>query len=210
MLAKRKLLDSKSDTSSAGDGTLRDRIQNHARSASAAARQARTAEGAQSRPRTNPRARSPMPAISRIAPTMSGTSRASGSRDSARTRFPIPMAASPTGTFKRKAQRHPPNWMIAEPADGPTAAARAPIAAHRPTARDRFERGNPARTSASDDGVSIAPPAAWKTRPATIQAGDGAAAQAKDPSVNTPTPRRNTRLRPSRSANRPAGTRRAA
>ena len=72
--------------------------------------------------------------------------------------------------------------------------------------RDRHPLGGKARsTSANDDGMSAAAPAACTTRNTTSTATVGAAAQATEPSVNTTAPIRNSRLWPMRSATFPAG-----
>src|SRR5262249_8716226 len=50
--------------------------------------------------------------------------------------------ASPIGTLMKKAHGHPRVATIYAPALGPTAAASAPTPPHKPTAIDRFSRGN--------------------------------------------------------------------
>src|SRR5262249_59523936 len=120
------------------------------------------------------------------------------------TRPPRTTAATPRGRLSRNAQRQPPNWMTAEPREGPTAAASAPTAAHRLTASDLLERGKATRTSAREGGAIIAPPTAWSTRPATIKAGVGVKPQAGAPSEDTHHPIRETPRGPTRCAKRPA------
>ena len=56
----------------------------------------------------------------------------------------------------------------------------------------------------------IAAPAPWITRAAISVPTDGAAAHAAEASVNSTMPAENVRLRPIRSATRPAGTSNAA
>jgi hypothetical protein len=96
------------------------------------------------------------------------------------------------------------------PMTGPAAAAVPPTAAHRPIASPRFSGGNSGSSRPSDDGVRIAAPAACATRAATRTSTDGAAAHAALATVKSARPPRNARLRPVRSAQRPAGTRSAA
>src|SRR5262249_13177854 len=95
---------------------------------------------------------------------------------------------------------------IQDPSAGPTAAASAPTAPQMLTAIARFSRGNAASTSASDAGSSIAAPTPCSTRDPTSIVGNCASAHSADDAVKIAAPHRNTRLRPTRSATRPAVT----
>ena len=84
----------------------------------------------------------------------------------------------------------------------------------RPTAARRRGRGAPAgnafSTSASEDGTRKAAPSACTTRNATSAPADGATAHSSEAAVNSSRPNTKMRRRPSRSAIRPAATRKAA
>src|SRR5713101_6596343 len=70
--------------------------------------------------------------------------------------------------------------------------------------------GNSASRSASEVGMRIAPPAAWRMRAPISHPGPGAAAHRAEAPTKVIKPPMNNRLRPSRSARRPAGTSSAA
>ena len=55
-------------------------------------------------------------------------------------------------------------------------------------------------------GSISAPPLAWRMRAATRRSSEGATAHRADEAVKMPSPMRKARLRPARSAQRPAGT----
>ncbi len=59
-------------------------------------------------------------------------------------------------------------------------------------------------------GIIIAAPTAWRTRVATRKGIEGATAQSAEAAEKSSRPPTKTRLRPMRSATRPAGTRSAA
>jgi hypothetical protein len=90
------------------------------------------------------------------------------------------------------------------------AAATAPVAVHSAVAVARCSTGNSGRTRLSEAGVSIAPPIACSTRAATSIGTETDTPHSADAATNTTTPIMNSRLRPTRSASRPAGTNAAA
>ena len=93
---------------------------------------------------------------------------------------------------------------------GPAAAATAPTAAQIETALRRSSAGNSGRRRASEVGKTEAAPTACSTRAATSSSTEGAAADRAEATVKIARPATKLRLRPSRSAVRPAGTSRAA
>ncbi len=139
----------------------------------------------------------------------SGTRRASGSRDSLRTRAARTTVTRPTGRLTRNTHRQLACTRSA-PIGGPAAAAMAPVADHTATASARCFGGNSASTSASEAGIRIAPPAACRTRAAINQPAPGAAAHSAEANTKVTRPATKSRLRPNRSAMRPAGTSSAA
>ncbi len=116
----------------------------------------------------------------------------------------------PIGRLTRKASRQPPASTRMPPRLGPRPAASAATALQSatPWARSRSECAS--STSASDAGTTIAAPIACRMRAATRVPTDGAAAHSTDASVKMTMPHSNSRLRPSRSAIRPAATMKAA
>ncbi len=72
------------------------------------------------------------------------------------------------------------------------------------TAGARAAAGVAANSRASDVGISSAAPTACTTRPAMRNHGANATPHMSEPIVNTARPRWNQRLRPERSAMRPA------
>jgi len=93
---------------------------------------------------------------------------------------------------------------------GPNAAAAPPTADHRPMAAPLRAGPKAGRSSPSDVGSISAPPRACTTRAATRKPSVGATAHSAEAAVKAPSPSRKARLRPARSAHRPAGTRAAA
>jgi hypothetical protein len=131
------------------------------------------------------------------------------SRISPSTRAPATIANRPTGKFTRNTQRHDSSTS-SPPITGPAAAAVPPTAAQSPSAIPRFSAGNSGSSRPSEAGINSAAPAAWTTRAPTRNSTEGDAAQAAEARVKTVSPPRNARLRPTRSAQRPAGTSSAA
>lgn len=116
---------------------------------------------------------------------------------------------SPTGTLTRNTQCQL-SCRSRPPRGGPAAAATAPLADQMATAPGRRAGVEFARSSASEAGISAAAPTACPTRAATSQPTDGAAAHRAEARTKTSTPAVKVRLRPARSARRPAGTSSAA
>ena len=141
--------------------------------------------------------------------TRSGRRARTGSRDSRRIRTAATAITAPSGTLIRKIHRQLA-VTSSPPIVGPSVAATAAPAVQRPTAAARRSGGNSPTTRPSDVGIMSAAPTAWTTRAATSHHGPGAAAQRADAATKTPRPVRKTRLRPRRSARRPAGTSNAA
>ncbi len=85
-----------------------------------------------------------------------------------------------------------------------------PVAAHSPIATCRFSGSNSGSISPSEVGSISAPPAACTSLAAISAPTEGAAAHAAEANTKIARPRRNARLRPNASAQRPAGTSSAA
>src|SRR6478752_7621636 len=115
------------------------------------------------------------------------------------------IAASPIGTVTRNTRRQLSSTRR-PPTGGPAAAARPPTAAQMPIACERCLGSNSGSSSASEVGSSRAAPAAWITRAPTSVSTERAAPQSAEPSTKMPSPHRNSRLRPWRSASRPPET----
>ncbi len=150
-----------------------------------------------------------MPAASTPAPSRSGNRPTAGSRLSSSTRAATAIVTSPIGRLTRNTQCQL-SCTSTPPSGGPAAAATAPLADQIATARGRWGAANSTSTSARDVGNSAAAPTACATRAATSQPTDGAAAHRPEAATNTSAPAMKTRLRPRRSASRPAGTSSAA
>src|SRR5450755_3905041 len=149
-----------------------------------------------------------IPAVNSTAPSVSGRAPAS-SRTSPSRREAAMNAATPIGTLTMNTHRQPA-CTSSPPMGGPAAAATPPTAAQIPTAAPRFSGGNSGSSRPSEVGSMNAAPAACATRAPTSTATDGAAAHAAEARLNRPSPSRKPRLRPARSAHRPAGTSSAA
>ena len=134
---------------------------------------------------------------------------APGSRTSASTRTPTISASTLKGRLTRKTQRQLA-CTSSPPTGGPKAAAAPPTADHRPMAAPLRAGPNAGSSSPSDVGSISAPPVACTTRAATSTPREGASAHRADDTVKMASPIRKARLRPARSAQRPAGTRAAA
>jgi len=117
--------------------------------------------------------------------------------------------ARPIGTLTRKIQcqlictRSPP-------IGGPSAAATPEIADQMPIATGRCSTGKAGSRRPSVVGIIIAAPTAWRTRAPTRKGIEGATAQSAEAAEKVRRPVMKTRLRPTRSAIRPAGTSSAA
>jgi hypothetical protein len=90
------------------------------------------------------------------------------------------------------------------------AAAIAPVAAQTEVASARCWTGNSGSTRLSEVGSRIAAPTAWTARAATSIATELASPEVTEAARNSRMPATNSRLRPRRSASRPAGTSAAA
>ena len=149
-------------------------------------------------------ARTMRPALRR-----SGRRRASAARDSVSIRAASTTVMRPTGRLTRNTHRQLA-WTKIPPTGGPAAAAMAPVADQTATASALSRGGNSASRRASEAGIKMAPPAACTTRAAISQPAPGAAAHSAEASTKMASPAMKSRLRPARSARRPAGTSRAA
>ena len=98
--------------------------------------------------------------------------------------------------------------MSPAPNEGPVATANAPTPPQRATTWERRSVGKAPSNRARDAGNMAAAPAPWIKRPAMRSAADGANPQRADPRLKTAKPEKNKRRLPSRSAVRPAVTRR--
>ena len=158
---------------------------------------------------TSANATRPTAAASSPAPRMSGRPEDAGSRLSGTTRTASTTAASPTGTLIQNTQRQLTCTRV-PPMTGPSAAPSAPRADQVPMAFGRAGAGTAASSSDSDAGTIAPAPAAWTTRAAISAPTPGARPHSTEPTVNPASPATNSRRRPIRSAQRPAGTSTAA
>src|SRR4051812_31674493 len=99
--------------------------------------------------------------------------------------------------------------MMSDPSEGPIAAASAPTAPQRATALARRATGKACSTTASEEGSRSAAPTACSARAAISAPAEGARPQSAEAALKSARPTRKVRFRPTRSAMRPAGTRRA-
>ncbi|CKW66023.1 Uncharacterised protein [Mycobacterium tuberculosis] len=164
----------------------------------------------QSGPLTKPRVTNPSVTASSSAPRKSGMRRRPEARLSTSMRLVAIAATMPSGTLTSNTHRQPAHSTRSPPIGGPRPAAIAAAAPHRPIACARRAASKPSTTSASEAGTSIAAPMPCSTRNATNCSTLPATAHSPDAMVNTSTPDRNVRLRPSKSANLPAATMKAA
>ncbi len=179
-----------------------------ARTASAKAPMIRALVQPQSEPSTMAATRLATATVRRTAPTRSDLW-ASGSRISGSTRRPSTRATTAKGRLTRKTQRQLA-WTSSPPIGGPRAAAAPPTADHRPIAAPLRAGPNAASNRPREVGSMRAPPTACRTRAPIRNSRDGERAQSADAVVKMASPSRKARLRPARSAHRPAGTRTAA
>ncbi len=138
-------------------------------------------------------------------PAGSGMPADRGSRDSCSTRRPKTMIRAQIGTLIRNTQRHDAYSVSSAPRVGPRAAAAAPIAPQVPIATCRRAAGNSGSTRASELGTTSAAKAPCSARAAVSTPASGAAPHSALNAAKPPSPARNSRLRPYRSASRPAG-----
>ncbi|GAA4994771.1 hypothetical protein GCM10025734_25000 [Kitasatospora paranensis] len=96
------------------------------------------------------------------------------------------------------------------PTVGPTAAASAEAALHRPMDFTRPSAGPSSSRIAREAGIIAAAPTPCRTRVPIRTAMLGATAHSSEATVNVPMPKTKSRRRPSTSAIRPAGASRAA
>lgn len=87
--------------------------------------------------------------------------------------------------------------------NGPTAAATPPSPDQAPTARARSSGWKTAWISASEPGVSSAPPTPWSARAAISTPASGARPHSSEAAANHTTPITKTRRRPKRSPRAP-------
>lgn len=119
------------------------------------------------------------------------------------------MAAAARGTFTRKTSRQLAACTSQPPRNGPSAPATPPSPDQAPMARERSSGRKEASRMASEPGVSSAPPTPCSALAATRAPMPGASPQRSEATANQPTPKRNTRLRPSRSPSEPPSRRNA-
>ncbi len=155
---------------------------------------------------TNPRASALTPTTIIDAPRKSGGN--AGWRWSARRSIfaPTTTTAAPSGTLMKKIQRQPPAPTIAAPSEGPVAPPSPPVAPHKPMAMLRRPAGKKREINDSELGVCMALPTACTMRAPMSTRTLGASPESSEPRANRPTPNRNTRPLPMRSASRPLGT----
>ena len=137
--------------------------------------------------------------------------RARNAFDSGTKRAVKSAAAIPIGTLIQKIDRHPIVSVSAPPISGPTPSDTPATAPQMPTARARaFASGNAFAMSDSATGLSIDAPNPWSAlNPISCSIVD-ARLHSSDPTVKTPRPIWNTRLRPNRSETDPASIRKLA
>ncbi len=119
-------------------------------------------------------------------------------------RNPSATTISPSGTLMAKIACHPIHWVSAPPSSAPEEAPSAPSAPHR--ARPRLRSGPSGSVLvmiASVAGEVTAPAIPCTVRAPISSPREAASAQASELSANIVVPARNTRRRPSRSADRP-------
>jgi hypothetical protein len=113
-------------------------------------------------------------------------------------------ASSPTGRFTKKIQCQLAYWTSKPPATRPAEAPTAPVKANAPMARACFLGSVKSRTSMpSATADTRAAPAPWTNRAAMSIPGLAASPHASEARVNSASPARNIRLRPSRSPSLP-------
>lgn len=146
----------------------------------------------------------PSAVITRSWPTGS-TLRGRGARDSGTKRAASGSAARPIGTFSQNTDRHPAVWTRTPPRIGPAAMLTPTTPPHTPMARARsLGCGKASAMTAMATGVSMQPPTACAMRKTISRYSEGARLHSADPPVNSASPRRKTRRRPTRSAVEPA------
>ncbi len=139
----------------------------------------------------------------RAAPSTSNRPCAAGSRDSGTWRRATGTQIAASGRLSRNTHRQPGPSTSHPPTNGPTAAPTPPNPDHSPTARARSSGWKLAWMSASDPGVSSAPPTPWSARAAMRIPAFGASPQSSEAAANQTTPTTNTRRRPYRSPSAP-------
>ena len=102
------------------------------------------------------------------------------------------------------------SWTSPPPSAGPSAAATAPVMAHRRAAGARFSGDSAARSRPRLAGVIAAAPTAWRARKATSHQIPGANPHARLAATKMVMPTTNPPFCPDRSASRPIGTSSAA
>ena len=143
------------------------------------------------------------PLTSVVTPGTS-TGLGSGSRDSRTCSRAKTSTGTPRTTLSPKIARQPRPSTSAPPASGPAAKASPIVAPQIPIARARAAPWNSWASSAREEGKITAAAEPWIARAAMSAGGLGASVQAREASVNAPSPVRNSRRRPKRSARLPA------
>jgi hypothetical protein len=108
-----------------------------------------------------------------------------------------------SGRLSQNAYRQSATWMSQPPTSGPTAVATPDSPDQAPIALGRSSGWKLAWISASEPGVSSAPPTPCRARAATSTSMLGASPHSADATANQHTPTRNTRRRPNRSPSEP-------
>ena len=126
-------------------------------------------------------------------------------------RAPSATATMPSGTLTAKIACQPNAWVKTPPSSAPEEAPSPPTAPHaaRPRLRSR-PSANEAVMIDSVAGDSTAPLSPWIARAAISRSRESASAHPSEDSANIAVPTRNTRRRPSRSAERPPSIRKPA
>ena len=127
------------------------------------------------------------------------------------TRRPSAITTAPSGTLTAKIAGQPNAWVRKPPRSAPEDAPRPPIAPHAATPRLRsVPSANDEVMIDSVAGETIAPAKPCSARTPISSPRDEASAQMSEESANSPVPKRNTRRRPSRSAERAPSMRKPA
>ena len=161
--------------------------------------------------RTIPNVRLTRLAVTSTAPVRSKWRVPSARADAGIRRVPRRTTMSPSGTLTAKIACHPNAWVRMPPSSAPEDAPRPPTAPHAASPRLR------SRPSANEEvmidsvaGDSTAPLMPCTLRAAISRSRESASAHPSEASANNAVPTRNTRRRPSRSAERPPSIRKPA
>lgn len=121
-------------------------------------------------------------------------------------RHPVTRATAVTGTTSTNSHRQLATSSTSPASSGPSTSSEVPPVASAPIAQPRLASPTARVVLLSASGCTNAPPMPCTNRAAMSSSTVGAAAQSIEPSANSARPPRNVRLRPRRSASRPATT----